>query len=69
MGCYLGTGTQNLSSVLFEDFLFLYLESDNCAALGALENGPIECEWQRLVGPMLQAGGYSKWAEPIHIGW
>jgi L-rhamnose mutarotase len=51
-----------------EDFLFLYLESDNYdAALAVLENDPIESEWQRLLGPMLQAGGYSELAELFHI--
>jgi len=65
---YHDAGIRNLSIFVHEDFLFLYLESDNYdAALAVLENDPIESEWQRLLGPMLQAGGYSELVELFHI--
>jgi L-rhamnose mutarotase len=56
---YRQAGIRNLSVFLHEDFLFLYLESDNYdAALAVLENDPVEREWGQLIGPMLDAGGY-----------
>ena len=65
---YHEAGIRNLPIFPREDFLFLYLESDNYdAALAALENDPSESEWQRLVGPMLKAGGFSELVELFHM--
>lgn len=65
---YRQAGIRNISVFLHEDLLFLYLESDDyAAALAALENDPIEREWDKLMSPMLGAGGYREGAEIFHM--
>jgi L-rhamnose mutarotase len=65
---YRQAGVRNLSVFLHEDLLFLYLESDNYdAALAALENDPIEREWEKLMSPMLDAGGYREIVQLFHL--
>jgi L-rhamnose mutarotase len=67
LASYSQAGLRNVSIFLREDFLFLYLESDDfAAALAALENNPAELEWQKLMEPMLDGPGYSECGEIFH---
>jgi L-rhamnose mutarotase len=65
---YRQAGIRSLSIFLHEGLLFLYLESDDfAAAVTALENDPIEREWQKLTSPMLGAGGYVDCLHLFHM--
>jgi L-rhamnose mutarotase len=64
---YHQAGLRNISIFLRENLAFLYLESENWAdAMAALENDPVELDWQKLIGPMLDDAGYSECGEIFH---
>ncbi len=65
---YREAGILNTSIFVYGDLLFLYLESNDFeAALAALENDPTELEWQKLMNPMLDAGGYRECVDIFHM--
>jgi L-rhamnose mutarotase len=61
---YRAAGINNLRIFRHQELLFLYLECERLeSAMAALDQNPMELEWQKMTSPMLEGGDFRKLIE------